>query len=60
MQEFAKDNMSKVGKGVSIETPLGRINERLAKEVELSASIFSRIKTILDRKSSVTMMSDVL
>jgi hypothetical protein len=60
LQEFAKENMSKGGKGVSIETPLGRINERLAKEVELSASIFSRIETILDRKSSLTMMSDVL
>ena len=49
MQEFAKQNMSLGVKGVKINTPLGRINDQLAKNAGISSRQFSKIEYLLSK-----------
>src|SRR5919106_3656723 len=51
LQELAKENMSLGAKGVKICTPLGRINDQLAKNAGVSARQFSKIEYLLSRAS---------
>ena len=49
LQELARKHMSEAGKGIQICTPLGRVNNSLAKEASTSASNFYKIETILEK-----------
>jgi hypothetical protein len=51
LQELAKQNMSLGAKGVKICTPLGRINDQLAKNAGVSARQFSKIEYLLSNAS---------
>jgi DNA modification methylase len=54
LQQLARQNMSLGGKGVQICTPLGRINDQLAKDTGISARQFSKIEYLLSKASEAT------
>jgi ParB-like chromosome segregation protein Spo0J len=51
LQELTKLNMSKAGKGVQICTPLGRVNNIIAKDAGVSVMQVHKVRTILDKSS---------
>ena len=51
LQEFVKQNMSLGARGVKICTPLGRINDQLAKNAGISSRQFSKIEYLLSKAS---------
>jgi len=48
-QELAKKNMSKGGKGESIDSPLGRVTDHTAKQIGISGKSFERSLKIIDK-----------
>jgi N6-adenosine-specific RNA methylase IME4/ParB-like chromosome segregation protein Spo0J len=48
LEERAKENMSNAGKGVKSFTPLERVNEELAKQLDMSHMQLHKIETIME------------
>lgn len=49
LEEIAKQNMSLGGKGVQINTPLGRINNEIGKRTGVGETTVRKVETIIDQ-----------
>jgi ParB-like chromosome segregation protein Spo0J len=49
LEQIAKKNMSSAGKGVEIQTPLGRIDEQIGKHAGVGKDTVRRVQTIIEK-----------